>query len=300
MSGTTTSHLLASGNLRSISAMLVAVGFFAWMDTLIKLLSAHYPAMQVAALRGWVALPLIALWITARRGWASCLRVRWGLHLIRGGLAIAMLTSFAYGVRSLPLATTYTLFFVAPLLMTMLAGPILGERVPNAHKLAVVSGMVGVLVALRPTTQGMLSLHGLAILASAACYALAAVLARLSSRSDSSESLMLWIMVIMALGASTLAAPQWVAVRPQDATLWAALAVAGFGGQLAITEAFRHGQASAVAPFEYTALAWGLGVDWVMWQALPDGWTLAGGAIVISSGLLVLRHERIQVGADHP
>jgi drug/metabolite transporter (DMT)-like permease len=103
---------------------------------------------------------------------------------------------------------------------------------------------------------------------------------------------MLWIMVIMALGGSVLAAPHWVAVRADDAYLLVALAVMGFGGQLAITEAFRHGQASAVAPFEYTALAWGLGVDWLVWDTLPDVYTLLGGAIIVASGLYVVRHEK--------
>jgi len=287
--------------LRSIAAMLLAVGFFAFMDSFIKILSQHYPPLQVAAMRGWVALPLIAVWIQWRGSWRSCLRVRWPLHAVRGVLAIVMLTSFAWGVKALPIATTYTLFFVAPLLMTLLAGPILGERVPAVHVWALGGGMVGVLVALRPTGEGMLGWAGLAVLLSASCYALAAVLARLSSRTDSNESLMLWIMVIMALGASALAYGQWVPVRAADGWWLLGLAVAGFGGQWAITEAFAHGQASAVAPFEYSALAWGLAVDWLFWRSLPDVWTLLGGAIVVGSGLAVVRYEHLQAAsADHP
>ena len=76
--------------------------------------------------------------------------------------------------------------------------------------------------------------------------------------------------------------------------LVAGLAVTGFLGQLAITEAFRHGQASVVAPFEYTALAWGMGLDWVLWQAVPGVSTLLGGAIIIGSGLYLVRQERTQ------
>lgn len=280
------------GNLRSITAMLVAVGFFAFMDTILKLLSGHYPAVQVAAMRGWVALPLIVVWIQWRGTWHTVWRIRWYLHGLRGLLAIAMLTLFTQGVKELPLANAYTLFFLAPLLITLLAAPLLGEKVPRVHWWALGLGMVGVLVALRPGTDGLVSWAGLAVLGSAACYALSAVLARLSSRTDSSESLMLWIMVIMAGGASLLAWPGWATVRAQDAYLLAALAVTGFGGQLAITEAFRHGQASAVAPFEYTALAWGLGVDWLFWNTLPDGYTLLGGAIIVASGLYVVRHEK--------
>jgi drug/metabolite transporter (DMT)-like permease len=111
---------------------------------------------------------------------------------------------------------------------------------------------------------------------------------------------MFWIMVMVALGAGALTAPQWVPVRQQDYWLLAALAVAGFGGQLAITEAFRHGQASAVAPFEYTALAWGLAVDWLIWATLPDRYTLLGGAIIVASGLYVVRHERARTVEEHP
>lgn len=280
------------GNLRSISAMLVAVGFFAFMDTILKILSTHYPALQVATLRGWVALPLILVWIQWRGTWHTVWRIRWWLHGLRGALAICMLTLFTLGVKELPLANAYTLFFLAPLLITLLAAPVLGERVPSVHWWALGVGMIGVLVALRPGTDGLVSWGGLAVLGAAACYALSAVLARLSSRTDSSESLMLWIMVIMALGGSVLTAPHWVAVRADDAYLLVALAVMGFGGQLAITEAFRYGQASAVAPFEYTALAWGLGVDWLVWDTLPDVYTLLGGAIIVASGLYVVRHEK--------
>ena len=64
--------------------MLIAVGFFAFMDTVLKLLSARYPPLQVVALRGWVALPLTLLWIGWRGTWSTLLRVRWGLHLLRG------------------------------------------------------------------------------------------------------------------------------------------------------------------------------------------------------------------------
>lgn len=272
--------------------MLVAVGFFAFMDTILKVLSTHYPALQVAALRGWVALPLILVWIHWRGSWHTLWHIRWSLHLLRGVLAICMLTLFTFGVKQLPLANAYTLFFVAPILITLLSAPVLREKVPRAHWWSVAFGMLGVLVALRPGTDGLVSWGGLAVLAAAVCYAVAAVVARLSSRTDSSESLMLWIMVMVALGAGVLAAPNWVSLRTDDLWLLAALALAGFGGQLAITEAFRHGQASAVAPFEYTALAWGLGVDWLIWDTLPDAYTLMGGAIIIASGLYVVRHER--------
>ena len=203
-------------------------------------------------------------------------------------------------MRGLPLTNAYTLMFFAPLLITVLAWPVLGERVPRAHWWAVGGGLLGVLVALRPSAEGFASWAGVAVLGAAVCYAVSAVVTRLASRTDSKDSLVLWVMVILTVVASALAAPQWLPLRAQDLGLWAGLAASGFLGQLAITEAFRHGQASAVAPFEYTALAWSLGIDWALWQLLPDGFTLLGAAIIVGSGLYVLRHEQVHATAEHP
>ena len=83
-------------------------------------------------------------------------------------------------------------------------------------------------------------------------------------------------------------------------SLAAASGLSGFIGQLAITEAFAKGDASSVAPFEYTALAWAVGLDWLLWQTLPDGWTLVGAAIIIGSGMYLIRHEKVHVESDHP
>lgn len=289
-----------TGNLRSIVAMLVAVGFFSLMDAVLKTLVAHYPSMQVAALRGWTSLPLVLLYVAWRGALGRIWRTNWQAQLLRGVLGISMLFLFAYGVRDLPLSSAYTLFFIAPFLITLLSIPVLGERVPRAHWWAIAAGMVGVLVALRPGTEGLASWASLAMLGAAACYAVSAILSRVLSRTESSENLVLWMMVMMSLGAGLLAWPQWVPLRSEDTGLLLALAVTGFGGQLAITEAFRHGQASAVAPFEYTALAWGLGLDWLIWQALPDGWTLVGAAIIVASGVYLVRRERVHASAEHP
>ena len=78
------------------------------------------------------------------------------------------------------------------------------------------------------------------------------------------------------------------------------LVVSGFLGQLAITEAFSNGKASSVAPFEYTALAWGVALDWLLWRALPDAYTLLGAAIIIGSGIYLVRREAVHAESEHP
>ena len=153
-----------SSNLRGIIAMVAAVGFFSLMDALLKTLSAHYPAMQVAALRGWAALPLVALYALWRGEVPRLLKVRWPLHLLRGGLNVAMLALFAFAIRELALAEAYTLFFIAPLLITALSTVVLREKVRPAHWVTIVLGMVGVLVALRPNQEAFFTLGALCLL----------------------------------------------------------------------------------------------------------------------------------------
>lgn len=285
-------HRPNPGNLRGILAMLVAVGCFSLMDALMKSLTGSYPAIQVAAMRGLGALPLVALYVLWRREGASLLRVRWPLHLLRGACNITTLTLFGYALRSLGLAEAYTIFFIAPLLITALSTVVLRERVRGTHWAAIGVGLVGVVVALRPDQDAFFTVGALAVLGAATCYAGSAIIGRVLTRTDSTASLVFWTTALVAVGGGLLARPGWVPVAPAHWPLVAGLATTGFGGLLAITQAFRHGQAAVVAPFEYTALAWGVALDWLLWQTAPDHATLLGGAIIIGSGLYVVRKER--------
>lgn len=280
-----------SGNLRSILAMLVAVGFFSLMDAVLKTLGSSYPAMQVAALRGLSAMPLVCAYVLWRRQARGLLQIRWRLHLLRGVMSVGMLSLFTFALSELPLTEAYTIFFVAPLLITMLSIPVLKEKVRALHWVAIAVGFGGVLIAMRPQGTGFFSLGALAVLGAAALYATSAVTARVLSRTDSSVQVVFWTTAMLSVGAGVLAWPQWVSVRPDHWSLIAALAVTGFLGGLAITEAFQSGKASAVAPFEYTALAWGVGLDWALWRTVPDNTTLVGAAVIVASGIYLIRHE---------
>ncbi|OYU30800.1 MAG: EamA family transporter [Comamonadaceae bacterium PBBC2] len=280
-----------TGNLRSILAMLVAVGFFSLMDAVLKTLGSSYPAMQVAAMRGLSALPLVCAYVLWRRQARGLLQIRWSLHLLRGVMSVGMLSLFTFALTELPLTEAYTLFFIAPLLITMLSIPVLKEKVLPLHWVAIAVGFAGVLVAMRPQGAGFFSLGALAVLAAASLYAASAVTARVVSRTDSSVQVVFWTTALLSIGAGVLAWPQWVAIQPEHWWWIAALAVTGFLGGLAITEAFQSGKASAVAPFEYTALAWGVGLDWLLWRTVPDHYTLIGAATIVASGIYLIRHE---------
>jgi drug/metabolite transporter (DMT)-like permease len=290
----------ANKNLPGIVAMVVAAALFTVMDAGMKLLAQHYSPMQVTALRSLASFPLVYVYVAWRSSFAAMLRVRWPLHMARGALAVVMLATFVYGLQQLPMTETYAIFYVAPLLITALSVPLLGERVGTARWLAIGIGLAGVLVVLRPTGANVLTLGGLAIIAAAVCYTISAIAVRILGRTDSMESLMFWLISMLALGSTALAWPHWQPVRASDAWIIVGVGITGFCGQWGVTYAFRHGEVSAVAPFEYTSLVWTLGLDRLIWHTVPDGYTLLGAAIIIAAGLFLVRRERVHVEAEHP
>ncbi len=281
-----------ASNLRGILFMLAAVVAFSLMDVCLKLLSPHYPAMQVAALRGLTSLPLVLLWIALSGGFRQVLTRRWRLHLLRGVLSVAMLSSFAFGLRNLPLAEAYSIFFVAPLLVTVLAVPLLGEHVGWRRGLAIVVGLLGVLLVLRPDPERMISLGSVAVLLAAIAYALSAISVRVLGRTDSTQSMVFWMIVLLSLFAVAASWHEWISIQRVHWPILIALAVSGALGQYAITEAFKSCDASVVAPLDYTALVWGVGFDWLIWNVAPDKTMLVGASIIVASGLYLIRRER--------
>jgi len=290
----------ANKNLPGIVAMVVAAALFTVMDAGMKLLAQHYSPMQVTALRSLASFPLVYVYVAWRSSFGAMLRVRWPLHIARGALAVVMLATFVYGLRQLPLTETYSIFYVAPLLITALSVPLLGERVGAARWFAIGIGLAGVLVVLRPTGANVLTLGGLAIIASAVCYTISAIAVRILGRTDSMESLMFWLISMLALGSTVLAWPHWLPVRASDAWIIVGVGITGFCGQWGVTYAFRHGEVSAIAPFEYTSLVWTLGLDRLIWHTVPDGYTLLGATIIIAAGLFLVRRERVHAEAEHP
>lgn len=283
---------MRSENLRGIGLMLLAMATLALMDASMKQLVATFPPIEVAALRGLVSLPFVLAWLYWReRTIVTLLRIRWRWHLGRGVLAIVMLTGFIYAISDMPLSEAYTLFFVAPLLITALSVPLLKESVGPRRWLAILTGFAGVLIVLRPGSMTV-GWTTVAVLVSATCYALNAISVRILGRSDSTAAMAFWFMAAVAIGAGLLALPGWEPVGVEHVSLLAVLGFTGALGQVFITEAFRCAPASVIAPFEYSSLFWGMGLDLVIWGELPDPIVFVGAAIIVGSGLYLIYRER--------
>jgi drug/metabolite transporter (DMT)-like permease len=278
--------------------MLAAVATFSVLDVCMKRLAESYPAMQVTFIRAVASLPFILL-VTAWFGrWAALVPNRWGLHLLRGLLQVMTLYFFVYAVSRLSLANAYTIFMSAPLMITALSVPFFGERVGWHRWMAIVVGMIGVIVVVRPGADSvelseMALLGSLAAVAAAAAYALGVLLIRVLSPTETSAATLFWALSLTAVFAGVLSIAGWVPVRWDH---WGWIVMAGLSGALGqhfITEAFRLALPAVVAPLEYTALAWGILFDWLLWMAVPSSRMLVGAAIIVASGLYLIHRERL-------
>jgi len=280
------------GRLRAIATMIAAVAVFSFMDGILKLLAAHYPPMQVAALRGATSLPFTLLPVLLGGRLRELRPRRWRMHLLRGLLSVVVIGGFVYAVRVLSLANAYSVFLSAPLIVAALSVPLLGERVDRRNWVAILIGLAGVLTMLRPSASGLSTFGALAALVGATAYALSAIAVRVLTRSDTTVSVVFWTVGLMTLFATAIAAPGWVPIAHDHWKWLLGLGLLAATGQYLLTEAFRSAPPSVVTPFEYTALLWGVAIDRVVWHVLPSARVCVGGGIVIVSGLYLLWHQR--------
>ncbi len=277
--------------------MLAAVATFSIMDVTMKRLVEFYPAIQVTFLRGATSLPLLLAATGLLGRWGDLVPRRWLLHLARGLLGVFVLWAFVYAVKLLTLGDAYSIFMSAPLIITALSVPMLGERVGWRRWLAVCIGLAGVFIILKPSGNHWISLGGLAALAASIGYAINVLTIRILSRSDSADATIFWPLAILAAVSGAIAAPSWVPLRPEHAGWLLVLGASGAIAQHLITYAFRRATPAVLAPLEYTALTWAMLFDYVIWSTSPSLRMLSGAAIIVASGLYIFQRERRAVAS---
>ena len=283
---------VTTSNLKGIVAMLIAVVAFAVMDAVLKQLGQSYPPIQVTSLRGWASLPFLLGVVAWSGSWRDLKPSRWELHVARGLLSVGMLCLFVYSMRTLSLSSAYAIILCGPLLVTALSVPMLKERVDSRSWWAIGIGLGGVMIMMRPAAADIITLGAVAAFSAAVCYALASVLIKFASRTESTLSMTCSFVFIIAVAATLLAQSVWTPVQPHHWPLIAMLGLAGAVGQYFVVEAYRSAPANVVAPFDYTALIWGMLIDWVVWETLPNARMMVGGSVVVATGLYLIYRER--------
>ncbi len=273
---------------------ILSAGFvLSVMDGLIKWSVGVFPVAQVVAVRSVFVILFMAPMI-ARSGGISSLRTRKPLgHLLRIVLTVSAILTFFEAVRLLPLATVIAIGFGAPLLMTALSVPVLGERVGVHRWSAIAVGFIGVLVITRPGPEGF-SWPALLALVSSLFFAAHLVSARFLARSETDMALMFWQNLGVFVVTASIAPFGWTAVAPADLAAIAAMALLLLLGQYCTVRAFRSAPVGAVAPFQYVELVWATLIGFLFWQELPGAHVWIGAAIVVASGLYLIWRERVR------
>ncbi|GAB5468929.1 MAG: DMT family transporter [Rhodospirillales bacterium] len=273
-----------------IAAALLCFMLFSSMDALAKWLGASYAIAQLIFFRSLFGfLPVVV--VAWREGGIKSLRTRRpGLHVLRGLFILGALGFFFQGLRYLHLAEAMAIAFTAPLFMTALAGPVLGERVGIRRWSAVIVGFIGVLVMVRPEPE-KLQLEALYVLTSALCFSLTSLTTRILTRTEGSASIMFYSTLGMFLPASLALPFFWVPPDWQDLLLFFAMGTLGGLGLLTLTTAYRNAPASVIAPLEYSALIWAVLFGWIGWRVFPEPSVWYGAIIVAGAGFYIAQRE---------
>lgn len=271
--------------------MLMGVMGGLGLDLCAKALLADYPLVQFVFLRSFIGFLILLLLAKQFGGLKSLFTRRWPWHLLRTLLAAGMMFSFFYGLTHLPLIDALTLGFTAPLIVTALSQPLLGEAVGWRRWLAVLFGFAGTLVVLRPGFETV-SLASMACLFAALCYALTAITARKLADTESTYALSVYVIIGPMLIALMLPGrADWVM---PDAPGWLLFAVAGVCSVTAwigFINAYRRAEPALLAPLEYVALVGAAVAGYLIWSEVPDRWVVAGSTMIVAAGLFVVYRE---------
>lgn len=272
--------------------MLLTMFLFVSMDTVAKYLTASYPVHQVVWARYIFHVLLLFAWLGPRAPWVLRTR-RLGLQLWRSLLLLLTTFFFFTALSFMALVDASVIMFIGPIVLTLLAALVLREHVGARRWSGVVIGFIGALIVIRPGTS-MLQPAAVFAVAAACCYALYQITTRQLSYSDAPLTTLSYTALVGALLSSFAAPFGWVW---PDAAGWALMALVGLIGGLGhfcVIKAFQAAPAAVVAPFGYSSIVWSTSFGFVIFEHLPDIWTIFGGTIIIGSGIYILHRERVR------
>ena len=270
--------------------MLASVFFMSTMDVAFKFLVEDFNSFQVVFFRCVMSSPLFAAWILFRD--RALFRTHYPAgHLLRGALGLLMLFCVGECFRELQLADAYTLFFAAPLLMTLLSGPVLGEAAGKVRVMAALIGFIGVVVVLKPSASELISYGAAMGLLGMVAYAISALLLRRLGDRDGTVTIAFWFVTICGIGAGIFSIPNWKPIESGHWPLLLLLGITGTFGQICLTAAFRRASVAIVAPFDYTHMLFAVIYGLAFWGYLPDVRTWLGAAIIVGAGLFIIYRE---------
>jgi S-adenosylmethionine uptake transporter len=279
---------------------LAAFGLYATHDVVVKFLGEQYSPFQIIFFSGLLAFPIVTLMLMRDKTDGN-LRPRhpWWVG-IRTVVALINVAAGFYAFSVLPLAQAYAIFFAMPLLITLMAIPMLGEKVGLHRGLAVVAGLVGVIVVLQPGTAPF-GLGQLAALTAACSGSFVSVVLRKIGNDERSAVIMLYPMMLNVVACGALMPFVYRPMPVEHLGLVALMALLGFVAGLLVIHAYRTTPAIVVAPMQYSQIVWAAFYGYLFFNEEIDLPTLIGTAIIIASGIyIVMREGQPNVSDNRP
>lgn len=291
-----TRRLAAGASPVPLQAVLLIVGStlcFSVVDAMFKYLTQRFPVPLLVWGRWTVQMLFIAAWLLPQVGVTGVLRTRkLTAQLFRGGVLIFSSVCFFSALKVMPLAEATAINYITPVVVTILAVVLLDERMTPIRVAFVIAGFVGMLLVVRPGTA-MFQGTALLALGSAWFYAMFQITTRKLIDEDWRPLLFYPALVGSLSMTALLPFLDWPEVILwQDVAMIIAGGLLGASGHLLFQRAFQHAPASAITPFTYMHLVWSTLMGWIVFQSFPDGWALAGMAVITGSGLLIALHEQ--------
>ena len=278
---------------RPVAGVLFALlGFviFSSHDALIKVLGGNYAVFQIVFFSVLFSFVPMTLIMATDRTEASFVPHKPLYLLLRTGTVIIGMICGFYAFTVLTLAEAYSLLFASPLLITALSVPFLGEKVGKRRWAAVLLGLIGVLIVLRPGLQP-LSLGHIAGLTAAVANSIGAIVVRKVGREERSQTLILFPMVAVLLIMALVMPGTYKPMPLLDLGVLAAMGLLLIGGQMLVLNAYRSAPAALIAPMQYSQIIWAAFFGFIFFSEIPDLWVATGSALIISSGVFVVWRE---------
>jgi len=278
---------------KGIALILLSTTFLGVSDVTAKYLSASLPSIEIAWLRFLVFAVIMVPAMVPGSPLFAMRTSRVGLQLMRGAALLGSSLFFITGLRYLPIAEASATGFVAPLFVTALSIFFLSEKVGVRRWLATATGLLGVLIILRPGTGAF---HAAAFfpIVSALAWAVTLIMTRMMSGREHAITIMTYSSIAGVAILSVLVPFVWVAPSWHAVMFGILIGVASTAGQWIVVLAFRYADASVLAPFSYTQLVWVSTLGFLIFGEVPDAWTVVGAAFIVASGLYTAHRERVR------
>lgn len=276
---------------RAFVLVTLAVLMLTVLDASVKYLIQSYPLPMVCWARYFFHLATFGVWILATQRAVAVRTRRLPLQIVRGLLLVAVTFLFIAALGRLPLAEVTAINFLSPIMVTALSAIVLGETVGWHRWLAVTVGFVGVLIIVRPDAD-VVNWGALLVLGATFFFALYQIATRALAPTDPAVTTLFYTALVGTVATSLIVPFFWVTPTVADVGLMVLAGVAGGGGHFLLIHAYRHAEASLVAPLFYVQIVFSAGFGFVVFDETPDVWTLTGAALIILGGLWIWSRER--------